>query len=107
MDDEARCRCASAPSAVDAVGVGVAAEPVVGLVEGHVGGARGDVGGGQPGDAGADDRDPAARGSVVMRLARSRLRTVKRATGSEVGTVDPPAGSTVMPRADGVRDVAR
>ena len=49
--------------AVDVVGVGVAAEPGVGLVERDVGGPRGDVRRRQPRHAGSDDRDPCVVGS--------------------------------------------
>ena len=42
---------------VDVVGVGVAAQPLVGLEQRHVVGALEQVGGGQPGDARADDGD--------------------------------------------------
>ena len=46
---------------VDSTFYGVPAEAVVGLVERDVRGARGDVRGGQPGDAGAEHRDPSGR----------------------------------------------
>ena len=50
------------------MGVGVAAEAGVGLVEGDVGGALQDVGGREPGDPAADDGDvPAPRVRAVGR----------------------------------------
>ena len=61
VHDEAGVDLQGAGLPVDRLGhvvrVGVAAEPVVGLVEGDVGRARGDVGSRQPRDAGTDDRD--------------------------------------------------
>ena len=43
----------------DVVGVGMATEAIVGLVEGHLVRAGQDVGSGQAGDTGADDGDSA------------------------------------------------
>ena len=82
---------------LDEVGVGVAAEPVVGLVEGDVRGPGRDVRRGQPGDAGADHGQPAG-GRLGMR-SHQAFSNGNRATGSEVGSVDPAAGSTVIPAA--------
>ena len=59
VHDEAGVDAAQhAVGADDVVGVGVPAEPVVGLVERDVGLALQDVGGGQTGHAAADDGDP-------------------------------------------------
>ena len=49
----------------DVVGVGMAAETIVGFVEGHVVPLREHVGGGQTGDSGADDRDRPAVAEFV------------------------------------------
>ena len=87
----------------DPVGVGVAAEPVVGLEQGHVRGPRGDVGSGQPGDAGADDGDPAG---AVVGVHQAQVSKLKRATGSEVGTGGAAGGLDGDAGARGVRDVA-
>ena len=78
----------------DAVRVGVPTEAGVGLVERDVGRARRDVRRSESGHAGADDGDPSwgAHGHVAW--VRSN-----RAIGSDVGSVDPPSGSTVMPTA--------
>ena len=95
VDDEAGVDGQLAVGGRDAVGVGVAAEAVVGLVEGHVRGARGHPGSGEPRHAGADDGDPLWRGGGAH-VASVRSKT---AIGSLVGCLEPPSGSTVMPTA--------
>ena len=57
----------------DVVGVRVPAETGLGLVERDVALALQHVGGGEPGDTGADDRDPPAPdGAMVRRRAHGR-----------------------------------
>ena len=55
----------------DVVGVGMATETILGFVEGHLVPLREHVGGGQTGDAGADDRDRPTVAEVV-RIHRRR-----------------------------------
>jgi hypothetical protein len=55
----------------DQVGVGVAAQPAIGLEQGHVVGPGQDVAGGQPADPAADDGDPApGHGHAPFRCRR-------------------------------------
>ena len=75
-----------------AVGVGVAAEPVVGLEEGDVGRAGGDVRRDQAGDAGADDGDPAGG------VGHHACLKANEATWALLGSVgSSSASSTVIP----------
>ncbi len=92
MDDEAGVDGQAAVGRGHLVGVGVAAQPVVGLEQRDVGGPGRDVRSRQSGDAGADDGDPA-----LVRGAHQAFSKLKSMTGSDVGTVEPPAGSTVIP----------
>ena len=76
----------------DLVGVGVPAEPVVGLVERDLGRLRRDVRRHEPGHAGPDDGDPSW-------CCRAHAFLNSTATiGSVVGSSEPPSGSTVMPK---------
>jgi hypothetical protein len=78
---------------VDQVRVGMAAEPGVGLEQGHLrSGPMQDPRCGQPGDAAPDHRDPVGSGHHASSNANSAI-------GALVGRSEPPAGSTVMPAA--------
>ena len=65
MHDETGVDGDRAVAHLDVVGVGVAAEPVVGLVERHVAVAGEDPGGDQPGDSTADDGHAARRSGCI------------------------------------------
>ena len=78
----------------DPVGVGVAAEPVVGLEERHVRRPGGDVRGHEPGDTGPDHGQP----SGAVGSGHQAFSKVKIIIGSVVGSSEPSgAGSRVMP----------
>ena len=76
----------------DPMGVGVAAQSVVGFEEGDLSGARGDVRSDQAGYAGADHGDPA--GSVGHHVCLKAKETTRALLGS-LGSSS--ASSTVMP----------
>ena len=100
VHDEAGVDRQPAKALLHHVGVGVPAEPVVGLEERDVTGPRGDVRRGQAGDAGADDCHAPLASGVAERpwtFRHHAFSNSNRTTGSDVGTRDPPAGSTVIP----------
>ena len=79
MHDEAGVDGDLPVGGVDQVGVGVSAEPVVGLEQRHPGGPGGHVGRGQAGDAGPD------HGDVPVAAAHVASEKSKSAIGSLVG----------------------
>ena len=93
VDDEAGVDAQSGAGGIDhVVGVGVTAEPVVGLVDRDGRGAGGDVGGHQAGHAGAHDRDRARWVLGTHQASKAKTTAVSR-----LGSSEPPSGSTVMP----------
>ena len=76
------------------VGVGVAAEAVVGLEEGDVRGARGHPGSRQASNSRTDDGH-----ASVGATGHAASEKSNRAIGSVDGSSEPPAGSTVIPTA--------
>ena len=92
VDDEAGVDGQGALTLRHQMGVGVAAEAVVGLEERDARRFRGDVGCRQSGDTGADDGHPWSGGHAGYVCSNA-----KSVTGGSVGSSDPPAGSTVMP----------
>ena len=84
----------------DVVGVGMAAETIVGFVEGHVVLLREHVGRGQTGDTGADDGERATVAEVVlfMTVARSPGRRTRRSDPSRRRRRSPSLVTTGAPQ---------
>ena len=100
MHDEAGVDGELAVRARDEVGVGVAAEPVVGLVEGDVGGREATCAARQPGHAGADDGDPAGLVAGLMSGVREAEQGDRLARGplGPAGRLDRDPGAAACRR---------